>query len=233
MVAKKLVGPEAGARKYDLLTALAVAGLAGSPAFSTSMTRLIALVTARYNWRLEEVSIGQAELARLWSVDLRTVKREVKRLREAGLIRVKRPGARGRVATYCLDHLRIRALTEPHWGQVGPDFALRMNIVGTSSPEPAPPPTVIPFPSRLPVPDGADDPWARAAATLQTLDPARYGAWYAPLARERLIDGTLFLRAPGRFHATYVETHFLDDLRRAVQVADPSIFNVIVRAAPE
>ncbi|MEM7671556.1 MAG: DnaA N-terminal domain-containing protein, partial [Pseudomonadota bacterium] len=73
----------------------------------------------------------------------------------------------------------------------------------------------------------------RAAATLQTLDPARYAAWYAPLARDRLIDGTLCLLAPSRFHATYVETHLLDDLRRAVQVADPSVFSVIVRAGPE
>ena len=76
----KRVGPNAGALKYDLLTALSVAGLHGTPTEQTSLMRLTALITARYNWRLEEVSVGQDELARLWAVNLRTVKREMKRL---------------------------------------------------------------------------------------------------------------------------------------------------------
>ncbi|MEM6934048.1 MAG: DnaA N-terminal domain-containing protein [Pseudomonadota bacterium] len=232
MVAKKLVGPEAGARKYDLLTALAVAGLAGSPVFGTSMTRLIALITARYNWRLEEVSIGQADLARLWSVDLRTVKREIKRLRDSGVLYVKRPGVRGRVTSYALDHLQIRALTEPHWEQVGDDFSARMRAGALVPVETTPPPTVIPFPARPPLSADDGDPWTRAAATLQTLDPARYAAWYAPLKRLAIADGTLILRAPSRFHASYVETHLLDDLRRAVQVAAPEIHTIALDAGP-
>ena len=126
MLAKRLVGPGAGVRKYDLLTALAVSGLAGSPGFAMSMTRLIALVTARYDWRLDEVSIGQAELARMWSVDVRTVKREVQRLAAHGLLTIKRAGCRGRVATYQLGHSRIEELTRDAWPLVGPDFEARM-----------------------------------------------------------------------------------------------------------
>ena len=68
----KRIGPKAGSLKYDLLTALSVAGLHGSPTEQTSLMRLNALITARYNWRLEEVSVGQVELARLWSVNERT-----------------------------------------------------------------------------------------------------------------------------------------------------------------
>lgn len=226
MVAKKLVGPDAGVRKYDLLTALAVAGLAGTPAFCMSMTRLIALITARYNWRLGEVSMGQAELARLWSVDPRTVKREIKRLKEHGILIVKRPGVRGRVASYTLDHARIDAVTAGAWGLVGEDFEARMS---TAPPVPAPAEpetTVIPFPAQLPPAGSARDAWGRAQATLATVDPARYGAWYAPLKRERVAGRTLILRAPSRFHATYVETHLLDDLRRAVMMADPALTQV-------
>ena len=93
----KRIGPKAGSLKYDLLTALSVAGLHGSPTEQTSLMRLNALITARYNWRLEEVSVGQVELARLWSINERTVKREMKRLIGMGILSCIRPGVRGRV----------------------------------------------------------------------------------------------------------------------------------------
>ena len=44
------------------------------------MLRLIALITARYNWQRDELSVGQSEMARIWGVHDRTVKREVRRL---------------------------------------------------------------------------------------------------------------------------------------------------------
>ena len=45
----KATGTDAGVIKYDLLTALSVAGLNGGPRLQTSLMRLIAAVTARYN----------------------------------------------------------------------------------------------------------------------------------------------------------------------------------------
>ena len=54
----RLTGKGAGAEKYDLLTALSVAGLSGSPTEQTSMLRLIAVLTARYNWAADELSMG-------------------------------------------------------------------------------------------------------------------------------------------------------------------------------
>ena len=112
---KKLTGPQAGSLKYDLLTALGVAGLHGSPTVQTSLMRLSAMVTARYNWRLDEISIGQAELARLWAVNERTVKREMKRLTQDGWIICLRPGVRGRVGAYRLNYSRIYENTQPYW----------------------------------------------------------------------------------------------------------------------
>ena len=95
----RLTGPEAGVIKYDLLTALSVAGLNGSPTLQTSLMRLIAAVTSRYNWRADELSVGQRDLARMWSVNERTVKREIKRLTDAQLLICTRGGVRGRAVT--------------------------------------------------------------------------------------------------------------------------------------
>ena len=122
----KRVGPKAGGLKYDLLTALNVTGLHGTPTEQTSLMRLSALITARYNWRIEEVSIGHAELARLWGVNDRTVKREMKRLMAMGVLLCIRPGVRGRVGAYRLNYARIYALSRPLWACVGSDFEGRM-----------------------------------------------------------------------------------------------------------
>lgn len=219
MLAKRVAGPGAGVRKYDLLTALAVAGLAGSPGFSTSMTRLIALVTARYNWRLDEVSIGQVDLARMWSVDVRTVKRELQRLAGHGLLTIKRAGCRGRVATYQLNHGRIDEMTRDAWPLVGPDFQERM--VGQGG---APDSKVVAFPG---TPDPASE-WTEARAALRRADRARARAWFDPLIRERNTGGLLTLRAPSQFHADYVMTHLIGELARAVEQIDPAISDIEV-----
>lgn len=227
--AKKLVGPEASVRKYDLLTALAVAGLAGGPHLMATMTRLIALITARYNWRADEVVIGQADLARLWSVDIRTVKRELRRLRDLGLLLVKRPGVRGRVACYALNHGRIDALTAAHWDHVGPDFQARMAMRGAETGTALPAghrtepldhtTTVIPFPTV----EGSTTEWGRARQHLNMADPARYRAWFQPLRRQSRDGPLLILEAPSAFHAGYVQTHLLGELVRAVMAVDPDV----------
>ena len=217
MAVRKLAGPGAGVRKYDLLTALAVAGLAGPPTFCTSMTRLIALITARYNWRLDEVTIGQAELARLWSVDPRTVKRELKRLREMGVLILKRAGVRGRVSAYALDHVRIDQITHAAWPQVGPDFEDRM-----AGARPVAEEKVITFPGGV---DRRSD-WGRARQVLKAADPARFTAWFAPLVQSERHADILTLRAPSGFHARYVETHLIGDLVRAVNQITPEIATI-------
>ena len=122
----RLTGPEAGVIKYDLLTALSVAGLNGSPTLQTSLMRLIAAVTSRYNWRADELSVGQRDLARMWSVNERTVKREIKRLTDAQLLICTRGGVRGRVAAYRLNYAQIARLSGPCWPLVGPDYDARV-----------------------------------------------------------------------------------------------------------
>lgn len=123
---QKMTGPKAGSLKYDLLTALSITGLAGSQTYQASMTRLIALVTARYNWRLDEVSVGQRDIAKIWSVNERTVKREMKRLTESGTLIQLRAGVRGRVGSYRLCYAEIWKQSEFLWKNVGPDYVERM-----------------------------------------------------------------------------------------------------------
>ncbi len=82
MLSPKLVGRDAAARKYDIITALGSYALAGSKHDHRIVLRFITLVTARYNWARNELAVGQREIARLWAVDERTVKREMARFLE-------------------------------------------------------------------------------------------------------------------------------------------------------
>ena len=96
------------------------------PRLAVLVLRLITLVTARYNWRQGILHVGQREIARLWSVDERTVKREMAKLRSLGWITVESPARRGRVASYALDLTAIRSATREAWARVGEDFDARM-----------------------------------------------------------------------------------------------------------
>lgn len=215
----RLTGPGAGAEKYDMLTALSVAALAIGGQTQISLLRLMALVTARYNWAQDELSLGQREMARMWSVDERTAKREVKRLIETGLLRVTRPGVKGRVACYRLDLAMVRQLTRPHWERVGPDFDDRMDQRQTAASEPPQRVVQVDFAARqrLPEAGAGDSPWERARDRLAQADPARFAAWFAPLRFCGAEDGALILSAPSRFSAQYVATHLLAPLDAALR----------------
>lgn len=221
MHSQRLTGPGAGAEKYDLVTAMAVNGLATGGARQSTMLRLIALVTARYNWAADEVSIGQREMAALWSVDERTAKRETRRLIEAGLLEIKRPGVRGRVAAYRLRRDEIYRQTAPGWGNVGPDFDARM----AARQDPAPAPTQerpkvvqVDFATRTVTP-AASGPWRMVQARLAADQPGPHAAWFSQLTADQPdASGTLTIRAPSRFVAGYVTTRLLVQLERAVAI---------------
>jgi hypothetical protein len=216
------VGREAGSRKYDILTALAAHALAQEGHRVRLVLRLIALITARYNWQRDELAVGQVEIARLWSVDERTVKREMARLRAMGWLVQKRAAARGRVAVHGLDVARLLHDTRPAWPQVGEDFVARM-----AGPQAVPASNVVPLrPAAPPRQDGSL--WAAVQAQLAEGDPAAYASWFRVLAEAGLDGGRMTLAAPTRFHATYVMTHLHMRLLAAVRAVDPSVAAVIV-----
>lgn len=214
----KHVGPRAGALKYDLLTALMTAGLHGTPTEQTSLTRLCVLITARYNWRVEEVRIGHTELARLWAVNERTVKREMKRLMQMGVLTCVRPGVRGRVGAYRLNYSVIYAMSRPVWEAVGADFEDRMQEVSGGK-------TVVKVdfqtaPQKPPA-HISNGTWAAAQRRLKATHPGIFDNWFAKLVQERVNERTVTLRAPNSFVSRYIETHFADHLAEAVNAEMP------------
>ena len=225
------VGRNAASRKYDILTALGALALSQDKTAQRLTLRLMTLITARYNWRNDELIVGRVEMARLWCVDERTVKREMAKLKAMGWIEVKRAGARGRITTYRMMLDRILDDTRVAWANVGPDFEARLSLE-TDAPQPATGQgAIVAFPGAksVPAPDvSSGDPWALAAGMLHGDDPQSYGAWIAPLTHHDTRGEVMMLMAPSRFHASYVQTHLLRKIERAVRSLDVDVSRVAV-----
>lgn len=220
------VGREAASRKYDILSALMAFALSRDKHVQKQILRIMALITTRYNWQRDELTMGQSEIARLWSVDDRTVKREMARLRSQGWLILKQQGARGRVSTYGMDLNRMLDDTRPAWPLIGADFISRLDppqAVGQGASNVVPLYTVHP-----PTSDGSI--WAAAQASLHAEDAAIYGAWFHALTEAGLEANALTLAAPTRFHAAYVATNLKDRLLFALQRVDPSLRDVCIVA---
>ncbi len=228
MIAKKPIGQGASALKYDLLTAMGTLALGSSKGTQRLILRLMTLITARYNWARDELAVGQREIARMWQVDERTVKREMAKLRAMGWLVVKRQGVRGRVTEYGLAIDLILRDTQPHWPDVGPDFDQRLSRKDAPAATGA---EVVPLSvtSHVPPPDvQSGEDWALAQAVLHREDAGNYGAWFRALTRRQRAGGRLTLQAPSRFHAEYISTHFLPRLLAACQTVDRGISDVVV-----
>lgn len=221
MAVAKLAGQGASARKYDLLTVIGAAALGAEPAVQRQALRFMTLITARYDWRRDLLATGVREIAALWSVDERTAKRELARLRDRGWLILRRQGARGRVSEYALGLAQILEDTRAYWPQVGRDLVERL------SPPDAPVPAgtksrVIPFPQN------SGTPWDRASSALAAADPDLHSAWVRQLEPVSMTDGEVVLRAPSRFHASYVQNHLGARLLGLCAQADPSLQNLRV-----
>lgn len=227
MLARRPAGRNASALKYDILTALGAYALAEGKPAEKLVLRFLTLITARYNWQRDELAVGQREIARLWHVDERTVKREMAKLRGRGWLVVKRQGARGRVSEYGIDMDRLLSDTQPSWSAVGPDFEHRMQGAEEPAPNVVPlrPGTTPPAPD---VSDGSE--WSLAKAVLHAEDPANYASWIQGLARDSRAGGRLTLKAPSRFHANYVAAHLTQRLLAACRDVDPDVSAVVVVA---
>lgn len=217
MIQKKIAGRYAATRKYDLLTILGTFALSQDRGLQRQTLRLICLITARYNWQSDQLSVGQEEIARLWSVDPRTVKREMAAFRDRGWLVEKRAAARGRVTLYGLGMAKILEDTREVWEKVGSDLVERL----APKPEtPAEPPNVIPFPQPGPARDGSL--WGEVSQILHAEDPSIYRAWFAALRAEGQ-GGRLVLQAPSAFQANYIKTHLLRRIEQALARVAPGL----------
>ncbi|RCW87228.1 DnaA N-terminal domain-containing protein [Paracoccus lutimaris] len=221
----RAVGREAAAKKYDLLSAMMAHGLAADKHRQRLVLRLMALITSRYNWQRDELTVGQREIARLWCVDERTVKREMAKLRVLGWIEIKQQGARGRVSVLGLNLERILLDTRPEWANIGPDFVERVGGASQrveAAPEPS---NVVPLRRGAGVAP-AEGLWGAAQTRLAAEDRALFDAWFAGLADGGIAGDCLTLVAPTRFHANYIQTHLIERLRMAVARSDAGVRQV-------
>ena len=229
MLPSRAVGRDAATKKYDMLSALMAFALAQDKHTQRRVMRFMSLVTTRYNWQRDELTMGQKEIARLWSVDLRTVKREMAKLRSAGWLTVKKAATRGNVATHGINFNLLLSDTEAFWPNVGPDLVDRLTIM-TGGEETADKSNVIPFSANgLQAPDDGTF-WAGMADRLLKEDPATYSAWFQHLNEAGREDATLVLVTASKFHAAYVQTHLTGRLILAARELDPSIRDVKIIA---
>lgn len=223
------VGKYAGSRKYDILSALSAHGLSADRGGQTRALRLIALITARYNWQRDELCVGQREIARMWSVDERTVKREMARLRALGWLVQKSRGARGRIGVYGLDLSQILEDTRPAWGLIGEDFVARLDPENTV---PSASGNVVPLrrAAEVRVQSGAGlevrGTWMRARELLAAEQPALFAAWLSELTQVEEEEGRLMLYARSSFEKNYIATHCRQVLTAAARRIDPSLRHV-------
>jgi len=219
-------GRGAASRKYDILTALGTKALRGSQHEQRRVLRFMTLITARYNWQRDRLCVGQREIARMWSCDERTVKREMARLKALGWLVVLRQGARGRVTEYALSIETVLQDTRDVWKDVGPDFEHRLATSDDTSSEGA---SIVPLPVKgnAPAPsvDGNTE-WDIARVSLHASDPGLYAAWLHALQRQGRAGGRLILKAPSRFHASYVATHLATRIVAACSVIDETVDSV-------
>ncbi|TFL17176.1 DnaA N-terminal domain-containing protein [Jannaschia formosa] len=208
---RHFAGPHAPEAKYDVLTALSLIAFARGGGMQVSVLRLIGLITARYNWRADELCVCQRDMARIWGVTERTAKREVRAWVEARLMVRKRVGVRGRAGAYRLDLIEIRAQAAELWPRIGPDYVERMAPRG-EVPEP-----VAPAQAPEPVEPAPRGTWRAATGRLRRADAGMHAAWIAPLRLEADEGGVLTLRAPTRFIGHYVETRLMRPLAEAVE----------------
>ncbi|WP_298848964.1 DnaA N-terminal domain-containing protein [uncultured Ruegeria sp.] len=219
----KPVGRNAAALKYDILSALSVHALSGDKHRQRSMLRIIALITTRYNWRNNELSIGREEISRLWTVNERTVKREMAKFRALGWVTVKRPAARGRVAVYEIDLKQIMIDTQEVWSVIGSDFEARM------SEEPEPETNIVPFTTKPAGAGVADaDVWSQVQTILHGRDPELWASWFQHLSEAERAGGRVTLVAPSRFMADYIAQKWTARLLAAYSRVDPSIRTIRV-----
>lgn len=218
----RAVGRDAAAKKYDILSAMMAHALAGDKHRQKLILRLMALITSRYNWQRNELTVGQREMARLWCVDERTVKRDMAKLRAMGWLEIKQHGARGRVSVLGLNLERVLLDTKAEWANVGPDLVDRLG--GRAADLPAD--NVVPLHRAVSAPQ--EGLWAEACLRLAEEDRALHDGWFAALREAGQADGCLTLLAPSRFHASYVQTHLSERMTTAVRRINGQILRIKV-----
>ena len=223
-----IMGPNARALKYDILTALHVLGAHGDHPAKRLALRLSFLITARYNWPSRSFSVGIQELARMWNISERSAIRDMVQMRKLGWLTVIVPAAKGRVAHHRIDVPTVLKASMPYWDAVGPDFSARMAGVSehAQSGEKGGSNVVPLRPDEHALPEDNDTGWQAAALRLVQQSPNNYRNWFSQLVALSNEEGVLTLRAPTAFAAHHLRTHFHTLVLAAVVATNPAVRNV-------
>lgn len=219
--------------KYDVLSALAVAALSQKDRTRIDYFRLIALITSRYDWLRGEVSIGHSQLAELWSIDVRSVKRQVAYYADAGLMKKSRAGVRGRVTVYEIDLLKLIETTRPTFAKIGPDLEERLDqfygaaVQSETAQDSAETKTLgeinrdrvgaTSSDSALLRPANVDREDGRILSALRcALSPSVFERWFKDVTIRKASSGAIEFLFPTKFTADYVERTFEKQLTTVV-----------------
>lgn len=223
-----IVGPNAKALKYDILTALQVLGAHGDHPERRLAPRLCFLITARYNWPSRSFSVSVRDLARMWNISERSVIRDMVQMRKLGWITVIVPAAKGRVAHHRIEMATVLKASMPFWDAVGPDFSARMSGVSAQAqPEGKGGSNVVPLrleDQALPEDNGTG--WQAAALRLMQQDPNAYRNWFKGLTALHVDSGVLMLQTPTAYAARYIENHHYTQVLAAIVVTNSGIRDV-------
>lgn len=241
-----LRGREAPVAKYDILAAIGVAAFGKSCLAKDLAHRLTVLIVARYNWAADELSVGRQQLAELWNVDERRVKRLVAELKSQGILAVKRAGVRGRVTTYRLGLEAIIEITRPYWGRLGRDIKARLDEnfpesggidqdADVTAHGSRPDTTVQPILQGEGVHDGGPEadradngPFIRAMR--EVFRGEAFARWFGG-ARIEQGGSRVVLHVRSKFAADYIEANYGDQLDRLAERLHPQVRRIEVSSS--
>ena len=229
-----IVGPNAKALKYDILTALQVLGAHGARPENRLAPRLCFLITARYNWPSRSFSVSVRDLARMWNISERSVIRDMVQMRKLGWITVVVPAAKGRVAHHRIEMATVLKASMPFWNAVGSDFSARMSgVAAQAQPEGKGGSNVVPLrmdDHALPEDNGTG--WQAAALRLLQQDPNAYRNWFAKLTPLHVDGGVLTLQTTTAYAARYIENHHYTQILAALVATNSAVRDVKFEGPP-
>jgi len=197
-------GPNAAVAKYDVISALTCVALTGGRSQQTIIMRLINLITCRYNWRKNELSIGSEEVAELTFTSQRTAKRTLKALTDQRFLIVRLQGRKGRVTKYGLGLSAIFQAAAPHAKPKYHQFSERIDAVplGTSISDPAIDFTVEAQPCQG---------WTAICTDIADKSQPLYVNWFADMVGT-VKNGELTVACKTNFIQNYARTKLLSNI---------------------
>ncbi len=211
-------GPNSAVVKYDVISALTCVALTGARSQQTIIMRLINLITCRYNWRKNELSIGSKEVAELTFTSQRTAKRTLKALTDLRFLIVRLQGRKGRVTKYGLGITAIFEAAAPHTKPKYHQFCARIiaDPLGASACVP---------PVDFKVEAQACQQWNAICAVIADKSQPLYVSWFADMVGS-VTEGQLTVVCKTNFIQNYARTKLLPNIYGSAEAAGVELTKV-------